>query len=338
MATTVTRSHWTDDSGVPGAPVGNGTQINESELQKIYANIDALIGGNVTFGGNVGSDAAGTHLFSGSGANNRINARNTSAANGAFASFTLGNNGAQVVADFALFSTATSTVGYQRPDGAVVVCAGAGGLQLAASNAAGQIGFFVGSSSLERARIYTTGFVISSDASDLTNRAQGLTIAHATTAHLCMFGAAGATNQKLWRWACTGDLLILRTLDDAGVATGTPLQFTRTGVTPGDAQWGCNLITLDGDGTHNVGTSANRWAEVNAVIVRSGDLLLDNHWSLTESDKIGCPEEGVALLDPDGNVIAFFGRNGMVPPDQLTYERTTVDQRRERSLASRRAH
>lgn len=332
MATTVTRSHWTDDSGVPGAPVGNGTQINESELQKIYANIDALVGGNVTFGGNVGSEAAGTHLFSASGANNRFNVRNTSTANGAFASFTLGNNGAQVMADFALFSTTTSTAGYQRPDGAVVVCAGAGGLQLAASNAAGQMGFFVGSSTAEKLRIYTTGVVISPDSSDLTNRAQGLTIAHASTTHLAFFNGAGAANQKWWRWACTGDALILRTLDDAGVATGTFYVFTRSGVTPLEAQWGCDHVTGGGDGTHKIGTSANRWAEVNSVIVQSGDLVLDNMWSLTESTKIDCDEEGVAILDPDGNVVAFFGKGGMVPLDQLTYTRTTLEQRRLKSL------
>lgn len=58
--TTITRSTWTDDDGSGTT----GSIINNAELQKIYANIDSLIAGDITWGGSSVWDNAKTFGYS----------------------------------------------------------------------------------------------------------------------------------------------------------------------------------------------------------------------------------------------------------------------------------
>ena len=45
MASTITRTTWTNDSGTAVAPVGDGTVLNNAALQAIYDKIDQLLAG-----------------------------------------------------------------------------------------------------------------------------------------------------------------------------------------------------------------------------------------------------------------------------------------------------
>ena len=88
MASTITRTTWTDDSGTPASPVGDGTTINNARLQEIYAAIDELFAGAspydpFVFGGTIQAEGLGTHLFSATGAGaNRLRVRAASAGTG----------------------------------------------------------------------------------------------------------------------------------------------------------------------------------------------------------------------------------------------------------------
>ena len=48
------------------------------------------------------------------------------------------------------------------------------------------------------------------------------------------------------------------------------------------------------------GTASFKWSDVWGVTIHSGDIELDNHWRITEGDKVGHPEEGVMFLSPEG--------------------------------------
>ena len=88
MASTITRTTWTDDTGTPASPVGDGTTINNARLQEIYAAIDELFAGAspydpLVFGGTIQAEGLGTHLFSATGAGaNRLRVRAASAGTG----------------------------------------------------------------------------------------------------------------------------------------------------------------------------------------------------------------------------------------------------------------
>jgi hypothetical protein len=45
MASTVTRFTWTNDSGTPAAPVGDGTTINNAQQQASFDAVDQLFSG-----------------------------------------------------------------------------------------------------------------------------------------------------------------------------------------------------------------------------------------------------------------------------------------------------
>lgn len=92
-ATTITRTTWTNDTGTPATPVNDGTIINNARLQEIYANIDALIAADITFGGLVAAEGQGTHTFNANhNGTQTVAVRNSSSGAAAFAQVIVGNN------------------------------------------------------------------------------------------------------------------------------------------------------------------------------------------------------------------------------------------------------
>lgn len=86
------------------------------------------------------------------------------------------------------------------------------------------------------------------------------------------------------------------------------------------------------DGTLHVGVPAKRFAYMTALAFNLTDMSLDNGWSLTEAERIGIAEPGVALVDDAGLLIAFFGKDRFYTKqsgnvDALKYTVTTLDQR-----------
>lgn len=65
------------------------------------------------------------------------------------------------------------------------------------------------------------------------------------------------------------------------------------------------------DNSGSVGTAALRFSLVRAVTITSGDLLFENGWAFTEAEKVGISEPGIALLDADGELALFIGRDGI---------------------------
>lgn len=65
------------------------------------------------------------------------------------------------------------------------------------------------------------------------------------------------------------------------------------------------------DNTYNNGDATHRWKLVRGVTITPGDLRLANGWTITEHDKVGIEQPGVAFLDDNDDLAAFLGRNGV---------------------------
>lgn len=162
-ASTITRTTWTNDTGTPTTPVGDGTVLNNARLQDIYAAIDQLFSGagayaTFTLGGLLAVEGFGTHGCSAGGSGGQIlRVRNTTAGAANFAALHVGNDAAQAnLAIMSFSSTYTSTATYLA-DGAGIEATRAGGLSVIASHASGALRFY--SANTERVRIAADGKV-----------------------------------------------------------------------------------------------------------------------------------------------------------------------------------
>lgn len=160
MASQVTRFAWTDDSGTPASPVGNGTKLDNAQLQLIFDAVDALFAsGTFTLGGLLSVEGFGTHLVSAGGTGqNVLRVRNTTAGTGNSSAVQLGNNAATAVGALAAFSSTYATASGYFADGVLLEATRAGGLSIIASNAAGDLRFYAGGYT-ERMSIADTGAI-----------------------------------------------------------------------------------------------------------------------------------------------------------------------------------
>jgi hypothetical protein len=161
-ASTITRTTWTNDTGTPTSPVGDGTLINNARLQDIYAAIDQLFSGGgsyatLTFGGLVAVEGFGVSNFSAGGTGaNVIGVRNTTSGTGNYAEVRAGNNATATLMRLKALSSAFTTSGYDVASGVTVEATGSGGLNLAASDASGPFRLFTGGTT-QRYAIDSTG-------------------------------------------------------------------------------------------------------------------------------------------------------------------------------------
>jgi hypothetical protein len=143
MSSTITRTTWTDDTGTPASPAGDGTIINNAQLQLIYDRIDSLFTGELIAGRlSAESHSSGIAIKadvanSGGGVIGRI--RNTQAGTAANAEVRVGNDGSEQACRIIMCSTTFTTAGFVVQDGATIICARVGGLNLAASHASGLV-------------------------------------------------------------------------------------------------------------------------------------------------------------------------------------------------------
>lgn len=142
-ASTITRTTWTNDTGTPASPVGDGTLINNARLQDIYAAIDQLFGGagsyaTLTLAGKLAVEGFGTSSFTSSGAGEQIlRVRNTSSGSSSMAKVAVGNDAdADAVTLRAYSTTFTGAVSQGQ-----LVSSIAGGLIIAAGHASGALAF-----------------------------------------------------------------------------------------------------------------------------------------------------------------------------------------------------
>lgn len=144
-ASTITRTTWTNDSGTPASPVGDGTVLNNARLQDIYAAIDALIAATITFGGLVSAEGFGVHNYSAGGTGaNVLAVRNTSAGTGNYSELRGGNDSSATVTRIITTSSTYTTVGATYQAGTTIDGSGSGGLNLHSSHASAGIRLFTG--------------------------------------------------------------------------------------------------------------------------------------------------------------------------------------------------
>ena len=145
MASTITRTTWTDDSGTPASPVGDGTTINNARLQDIYAAIDELLAGAapydpLVFGGTIQVDGLGTHLFSATGAGaNRLRVRVASAGTGNVGAVDVGTDADADLGRLEAYASTFTETGAAKQHGVALRGMGAGGVSLAAEHASGDM-------------------------------------------------------------------------------------------------------------------------------------------------------------------------------------------------------
>jgi hypothetical protein len=161
-ASTITRTTWTNDTGTPSVPVGDGTIINNARLQEIYAAIDQMLAGagsyaTLSLGGLLAVEGFGTHNFSAGGSGtNQVAIRNTSAGTANLAGVLVGNNGTVSALAMWAFSTTYTSTGLYLADGCVLESTRAGGLGIAATDASGVLRFHAGGPA-ERMRLDASG-------------------------------------------------------------------------------------------------------------------------------------------------------------------------------------
>ena len=145
MASTITRTTWTDDSGTPASPVGDGTTINNARLQEIYAAIDELLAGAapydpLVFGGTIQAEGLGTHLFSATGAGaNRLRVRAASAGTGNVGAVDVGTDADADLGRLEAYASTFTEAGAAKQHGVALRGMGAGGVSLAAEHASGDM-------------------------------------------------------------------------------------------------------------------------------------------------------------------------------------------------------
>lgn len=162
MASTITRFSWTDDTGTPASPVGDGTIINNAQLQLIFDRIDQLFSGagsytTLTLGGLLAVDGFGQHAFSSGGTGGgRLLIRNTTAGTGNYAELAVGNDTVANAGRIAHTSTTFTPSGYLRSDATIIDTARVGGISVAATHASGII--TLQTSGSQRLHIGSSGF------------------------------------------------------------------------------------------------------------------------------------------------------------------------------------
>lgn len=87
-------------------------------------------------------------------------------------------------------------------------------------------------------------------------------------------------------------------------------------------------LTPSADNTYNNGDASFRWKLVRGVTITPGDLQFDNGWTITEAENLDMTVPGLAFLDENDDLVAFIGRNGVVPNiNTLTWTKKTHEQR-----------
>lgn len=158
MATTIGRFAWTDDSGTPASPVGDGTTINNAQLQAIFDEVDAVLAAAVTIGGVISSEAFGAHTFSAGGTGvNRIIIRNTTPGTGNYAALDLGNDAsANALRIYATATTFTPSA-WVLADAGHIEIGRVGGLSYATTHASATQRWYTNST--ERLRLNAAGIL-----------------------------------------------------------------------------------------------------------------------------------------------------------------------------------
>jgi hypothetical protein len=326
MSSTITRFHLTDDSGTPAAPVGDGTLWGDTHLQQIFDEIDAVLAGHVAIGGTLTVEGFGTHLVSAGGSGgNIVRVRNTSAGTGNYAELQAVNNGGNGAVLRQTSSTFTPS-GPFKANGSSLYGNGDGGLSIYSQIAATTIGFYAGNTA-ETARVACDGashslptvhvaptsalgarFLASSDAAaDAIAVVQagepGVSANNVIIGNNYLASSTGASARK--NTGVGGFYLRL------GRSTLEAVSVDASGVLSGRLSIDSSGHIAPGvDNAQRLGDATHRLSEIHGVAIYSGDIRMENGFTWTEHDHVQIATPGVALLNPAGELVAFFAENG----------------------------
>jgi hypothetical protein len=123
-------------------------------------------------------------------------------------------------------------------------------------------------------------------------------------------------------------------IDSPGTLTfRTVAGATRATLTSAGALQVSGSLTPAADNTLDCGTAALRWALVRGVTITPGDLLLENGWVITESNKYGIATGGIVILDQNDDLMIYIEDGGKVYADVRplaslpAFTKTTIEQR-----------
>lgn len=180
-ASTITRATWTNDSGTPAVPVGDGTVLNNTRLQNdIYAKIDEMFAGagsyaTFSLGGKFAVEGFGTSTFSAGGTGaNAVKVRNTTAGTGNYALLSIGNDVDPDAFWIRMHASTFTTSGVYSQAGVTLQSWYAGGMNLVCSDASGVIKLYTGGTT-ERARLTAAGMLLLNDTTN-ADMTVGLTL------------------------------------------------------------------------------------------------------------------------------------------------------------------
>lgn len=119
----------------------------------------------------------------------------------------------------------------------------------------------------------------------------------------------------------SGDSYISRGAESVLHFTNSNIEFFKHFVPYTD-----NLLTC--------GSSGNRLSDLRAVLINGNDYGFEHQWWMTENYKVGIKEEGIAILNPENELMCFIGESGLYVKggevknlDLLPYIKTTIKQR-----------
>jgi len=363
MSTTITRSHWTDDTGTPASPAGNGTVINEARLQEIYNNIDALVGATISFGGLVHTEGTGTHQWVGSGnGRHSLHVKNSSGGTSAFSSFALGNDSVDLVADVLVYSSTVPTTGaVQAASRLAIIGNQPNGVVVAATNASGKVRLVSNNIEIASAHQISTecmAFSVSESANTMGASVNVCMNASASAPAILQSGEPGLS-ASLVVVGCNyhGSTTSASARMNTGIGASWFRMGDVTNVTALEflACTAANVVTsvffVDStangysflpttDNVRKLGDATHRWSDVYATTLHTGDVEMQNGFSWTEHDKIevkrGAMPRGVALVNPEGRLVAFIDEFGGLHVKQvhndldgMPWRITTAERRRE---------
>lgn len=94
-----------------------------------------------------------------------------------------------------------------------------------------------------------------------------------------------------------------------------------------------NIVPIT-DNAKTLGSSDHRWSDVRSVLINGSDYGFANKWYLTENDRVGIEEKGIAVLNSKNELKLFIGESGIYVKggnvknlDLLAYIKTTLKQR-----------
>lgn len=321
-ASTISRATWTDGS--------SGTTINNARLQAdVYDKVDALIAANITFGGTISAEGFGTHTVSSGGSGgNILKLRNSTAGTTNYCQFQLDNDGGNIGALLVTSSTYT-TVSDVVASAMALRSVGSGGLILSAVHASGSIKMYANSTvSQEAARVSVQSNMptISVPGNVLGSR---LILSDGSSSDSIAVMMSGEPGVSVTNAIFGNNYYGSTTASSVRRNTTIGGSFMRFGA----ATW--ELDSINASGTISTRLSMDSSGNFTmAGTLTAGDIAFRNGFAFTEHDKVGIALPGMALVNPDGDVVAFFDERGSAhfghiwpDLDDLGWRRTTPEER-----------